>query len=43
MCGPSSTEIATTGVLGVDTIRLSQVRDAAAVYAGAIASIEPRG
>lgn len=36
MCGPSSSEIATHGILGEDAIRLSQVREAAAVYADAM-------
>jgi acetylornithine deacetylase len=37
MCGPSTPEIATEGILGVDAILARDVLDAAAVYAGAIA------
>jgi acetylornithine deacetylase/succinyl-diaminopimelate desuccinylase-like protein len=36
MCGPSSSEIAGAGILGEDSVLLSQVREAAAVYAGAV-------
>jgi succinyl-diaminopimelate desuccinylase len=37
MCGPSSGELAGTGVLGEDAVSLARVREAAAFYAGAIA------
>lgn len=37
MCGPSTPEIATDGILGEDAILARDVLDAAAVYAGAIA------
>jgi succinyl-diaminopimelate desuccinylase len=37
MCGPSTAEIATDGILGEDSIHVRDVLDAAAVYAGAIA------
>ena len=37
MCGPSTAEIATDGILGQDSIHVRDVLDAAAVYAGAIA------
>jgi succinyl-diaminopimelate desuccinylase len=36
MCGPSTPEIATGGILGEDAIRTRDVLDAAASYAGAI-------
>jgi acetylornithine deacetylase len=38
MCGPSSPEIAGAGILGEDSVLLSQIEAAAAVYAAAIAS-----
>lgn len=41
MYGPSSTEIATAGILGEDAVLMSQLRDAAAVYAGAITQVAP--
>jgi acetylornithine deacetylase/succinyl-diaminopimelate desuccinylase-like protein len=37
MCGPSTPEIATDGILGEDAIRVHDVLAAAAVYAGTIA------
>jgi acetylornithine deacetylase/succinyl-diaminopimelate desuccinylase-like protein len=37
MCGPSTEEIATDGILGEDSIHVREVLDAAAVYGGAIA------
>ena len=39
MCGPSTAEIATDGILGEDSIHVRDVLDAAAAYAGAIAAI----
>jgi acetylornithine deacetylase/succinyl-diaminopimelate desuccinylase-like protein len=36
MCGPSSSEIATAGILGEDAVLLSDLRSAAAAYAGAM-------
>jgi acetylornithine deacetylase len=39
MCGPSTAEIATDGVLGEDSINVRDVLDAAGAYAGAIAGI----
>jgi succinyl-diaminopimelate desuccinylase len=41
MCGPSTSEIAGTGVLGEDFVPVARVREAAAVYAGAIAANQP--
>ena len=38
MCGPLSGELDTTGVLGDDFVALDQLADAAAIYAGAVAS-----
>jgi acetylornithine deacetylase/succinyl-diaminopimelate desuccinylase-like protein len=38
MCGPSTGEIAGTGVLGEDFVPAAHVREAAAVYAGAMAA-----
>lgn len=39
MCGPSTSEIAGTGVLGEDFVPAARVREAAAVYAAAIAAV----
>jgi len=39
MCGPSSPEIAGAGILGEDGVPLREIRAAAAVYAGAVASL----
>jgi acetylornithine deacetylase len=39
MCGPSTPEIATDGILGEDTILLGDVTDAALAYAGAVAEV----
>jgi acetylornithine deacetylase/succinyl-diaminopimelate desuccinylase-like protein len=40
MCGPSSPEIAGAGILGEDSVLLSQITDSGAVYAGAVASLD---
>jgi hypothetical protein len=37
MCGPSTAEIATDGILEEDSIHVRDVLDAAAAYGGAIA------
>jgi succinyl-diaminopimelate desuccinylase len=40
MCGPSSSDLAGHGILGEDFVSATQVREAAAVYAGAISAAD---